>query len=1363
MQERELSAELALLREEVHQTLETQRQTAGSAGRSRAQQLVVTTDRMRRWRPDTRSAQGSARPGAETRIAGQSSPIIAGCLAKFSQEMVELLRQEKVAVATTGRGSGKAPRAIPRRERALRLTQALLHAESVLNAWSAEWEARWAGEPHPSTKFAGPAAIAHATKQRAEWQRDDDHQRALAQVQLAGAERAAEEADMAAVEAEHDLLATLEDMTAEDWLRVEAKAEAVRRRQAATAIRAEAVSLVTTLENQASERRTHGAGAVADLEAVWAMDPAETNDVLFAAATADDIPLLRRVIEAGADLTVTNEVGLTPLEVAVSRHKLRAALLLLDHECAGVLTAAILTRLGPAAGAAVPPVPELEGAVVACIAAAGGVEGFGLDLEELCSFEGLRVVGKLLVSEISAPGYSWIGRYIEQLESGNPLISEAEELQMMADAEAVVANAKARAKAEEDGRLEAEFRTARLKAEEEAAVARKKDAQQAAAVAAMAREMEATRLKKEAEVAKEEEEARAAAEAEAKAAAEVRRKEEEWERSKKAGEELAARIKAETVEAALLKAAEEKRREQEEEEKARLKEELAMLKAEHEEDEAKFKLEQKTAAVSKIQAMQRGKLQRRKYEERRAAINAENDAAAAAAAVKRAEEMEVAAAQRALEDQAASAYREAVAKQRAEEEAMVEAVRLKQQEAALAVVTLPAEPEPSPEPEQSPAPEPEPSPSAEPIEDSHSDHFQHDGPIPRSLRRYTRSRTGDGDWMVLWYFLGGGHNKRPAPLAAPRLQFKRRNWGPGQHDWNDWHIDDNGRGAVLCAGGWWHSQPVDLHDWPPPSASTTGRPGTPSGGHPSGSAQAVALPWEYSVWVDGRLRGLFGGDSSSVLLEYPALSQHRLLNTAGSAAGSNTADNRPSAVRRMSFNSSATRLQSQATPRGDVDGEAVADGFASETPRTELLEEALELMAAERWSEAESAFLVVAEQDPSRADLCIYNVAVVQEQLGNYDDAHEIYSNVSQRRMALLDPADPPDQLLLRARMGIVNTLEQRGEHEAAEELCKTVHADQEQQLGHDHPETLRSLMNLAGFLGDRGELEEAKRLTVEAHSKQLSQLGETHPDVQVSVHNMQRLGLLQNAEVQRKQRRPSTGQLERPASRSTERASSSRRSARPPAGGPDAEPGQIGQLIGAQPLLTPRGVMWEDATALQAGGHLMQAEQAFLSLAEHPDIDQEPGGMTKDMCLYNVAVMAEQRGDYELADEVYGTVESHRLLALGPGAPPDQLLLRVRMGVVNLLDEQGHLEAAEELCRSVSKLQSDHLGPDHPDTLRSQMNLAGFAQERGELDEAKAMITEVHTKQAAALGKDHPDVLLSRCASRDRAQHGDGDGAPPA
>eukprot|EP01052_Picozoa_sp_SAG31_P033742 SAG31_NODE_3854_length_3816_cov_1.250471_2_plen_526_part_01 len=276
--------------------------------------------------------------------------------------------------------------------------------------------------------------------------------------------------------------------------------------------------------------------------------------------------------------------------------------------------------------------------------------------------------------------------------------------------------------------------------------------------------------------------------------------------------------------------------------------------------------------------------------------------------------------------------------------------------------------------------------------------------------------------------------------------------------------------------------------------------------------------------------------------------------------------------------------------------------------------------------------------------------------------------------------------------------------------------------------------MNLAGFAGEMGDLAGAKQLTEKAHERQIAKLGPDHPDVLLTAHNKRRLHILHDRAMERVRRRSSAISTASSAGSTRSR----RLSAMPPT---DA----------TRDFPTPRTCLWKTALELQAVGELDEAENVFMRVAEQDET-------RADHCLYHVAVMHEMSGNYESADQLYGAVELRRLEALGTASPPDQLLLRARMGIVNILAHFGHHEVAEELCTEVAKLQSEHLGADHPDTLRSHMNLAGFAGDRGDLAAARKLIELVHTQQGSSLGPDHPDVLLTRynmgCLLADEGNH---------
>ena len=86
---------------------------------------------------------------------------------------------------------------------------------------------------------------------------------------------------------------------------------------------------------------------------------------------------------------------------------------------------------------------------------------------------------------------------------------------------------------------------------------------------------------------------------------------------------------------------------------------------------------------------------------------------------------------------------------------------------------------------------------------------------------------------------------------------------------------------------------------------------------------------------------------------------------------------------------------------------------------------------------------------------------------------------------------------------------------------------------------------------------------------------------------------------------------------------------------------------------------LWEvrlcEAAALQSAGKLEVAESLYSELAVQA---VAPGHA--ELCLYHVAVLQEQLGDFAAADRTYGECETRLLEMQTAGTAPDQLLLRV-------------------------------------------------------------------------------------------------------
>jgi serine/threonine protein kinase/tetratricopeptide (TPR) repeat protein len=73
-----------------------------------------------------------------------------------------------------------------------------------------------------------------------------------------------------------------------------------------------------------------------------------------------------------------------------------------------------------------------------------------------------------------------------------------------------------------------------------------------------------------------------------------------------------------------------------------------------------------------------------------------------------------------------------------------------------------------------------------------------------------------------------------------------------------------------------------------------------------------------------------------------------------------------------------------------------------------------------------------------------------------------------------------------------------------------------------------------------------------------------------------------------------------------------------------------------------------------------------------------------------------------------------------------------------------GEANKAAEQCQRARTLYTEHLGPDHPDTLHSMHCLARSYAALGQFAEALALREETLARRKATLGPDHPDTLRS-------------------
>ncbi|MGE3166679.1 MAG: tetratricopeptide repeat protein [Planctomycetota bacterium] len=148
---------------------------------------------------------------------------------------------------------------------------------------------------------------------------------------------------------------------------------------------------------------------------------------------------------------------------------------------------------------------------------------------------------------------------------------------------------------------------------------------------------------------------------------------------------------------------------------------------------------------------------------------------------------------------------------------------------------------------------------------------------------------------------------------------------------------------------------------------------------------------------------------------------------------------------------------------------------------------------------------------------------------------------------------------------------------------------------------------------------------------------------------------------------------------------------------------------------------------------HLERAVELRFALHgdRHPATLRSSSALASVLLDSDDAKRAKQlaEGAFEGFRELLGVEHEETLAALGSVA-----IARERLGD----------PSADETHRRVTALCREHLGLEHPLTLRSQCNLAVYLQSRGKSAEAEPLLREVIDQRMESLGRDHPDTAVA-------------------
>ncbi|KZP28368.1 TPR-like protein [Athelia psychrophila] len=286
--------------------------------------------------------------------------------------------------------------------------------------------------------------------------------------------------------------------------------------------------------------------------------------------------------------------------------------------------------------------------------------------------------------------------------------------------------------------------------------------------------------------------------------------------------------------------------------------------------------------------------------------------------------------------------------------------------------------------------------------------------------------------------------------------------------------------------------------------------------------------------------------------------------------------------------------------------------------------------------------------------------------------------------MAFLKHTGTPATELLVMSGQVAWYFYQRGRYGEAEALCRQALAGLEQELGTDHPDTLRAANTLAAVYFRQGRHGQAEAMYQRVLAGR-EQLGADHRDTLQTVNDLAALYAMQGnyKEAEPFYQRALAG-LEQQVC----------------ADHPDTLK-TVNNLAG----LYVRQGNYENAAALYQ--RALAGQEQRLG-ADHPDTLQTAS---------NLAVLYSRQGNYDNAVTLYQRALAGQEQQLGVDHPSTLFTVH---NLARLYYTQGYYDTAEPLYQRALVGRERKLGADHPDVLRTINNLAELYERQGRIEEAE-------------------------------------------
>lgn len=315
----------------------------------------------------------------------------------------------------------------------------------------------------------------------------------------------------------------------------------------------------------------------------------------------------------------------------------------------------------------------------------------------------------------------------------------------------------------------------------------------------------------------------------------------------------------------------------------------------------------------------------------------------------------------------------------------------------------------------------------------------------------------------------------------------------------------------------------------------------------------------------------------------------------------------------------------------------------------------------------------------------------------------------------------PRDGRILDLRFQIANVLRSQGRFHAAHALDTEIFHIQREELGEDHPSTLRTAGSLGGDLRALGRFREALDLDERTYVQLRDVLGADHPRT-LSVANNLAIDLRLVGDCFR--------------ARDIDLDTLSQRE----------------RVLGPNHPLTLHSTSMLARDLREAGDYAWSLELLRDTHLNYRTVLGEDSVDTLRTAK-NLAVSLRKMGRFNDAYELTKDA-SDRLERNYGSAHPEALACRLNLACD--LSARGDESTAYALARKVLSTYQDVMGPRHPFTLAAASNVATYLRGRGAVADALAMADRTLTALSTILGEDHPFTL---CCAVNKANclHDDG------